>query len=766
MTHRQFSNVATAMDFQTTAFNTTTKGATQYSFSGASSEDIVQNIKEKMVVLNTSLVRGTKSTTTDIGVQFEPISQHVSACIHAINQLPVTERAEWFKKLITIPVYKRDIRGTYGCGERKLSYWVFTQLFNEGFEQTVLELMTDLPNFGSWLDLNKIYDEAYTNRRDSDTSKRFFETISPHFVAMWVNQLRLDNYTFNKLKNKELSTLEKEDSTISLCAKWIPKETSSLAKRTGIHKVIAHSLFSTGSGFNKLKQYRKLVAPLNSAINTTEKLMASKRFDQIKFRLVPGRCLNKFHRCWLDEDKSGSRRHEGDPTRDACRLHYQKFLEDVAAGKTSAKGKSMFVHEIAREIRSVVSNGCYFSYDQGSDSLQSWKTANPERYTLLNAQFNDHFVEIVKIMSENGANFEDTVFQADVSGSMTGDPLDVALSVSAIGATATEGPFHNRVLTFESQSRWVKLEYPKSVHEYSSFAGSNNQNHNSVGVTKFPIGSKFEPSRVGKELDWIEKIYVLLCSGWGGSTNMISALDQIVAIAEQYGVPLPKRAITITDMEWDNADTNSFRGTFKSQCFRRNSQILSNGSYKTLLQKITQCVTSSGYEMPEFVCWNVNGNNRGVPAVASDSKVLMVSGFSVSMLKLFLNTGTLSTGSKDPTSNSWELLDTILSHEDYEFVRDTCNRVGEVRGQTVQAQPMSIKTPLVRKPEMMMPAPQIVNHDGARWEQDVSDAYGCGEVKVPQAPAKTVTSASITDMVDNMSRDDMKTMLQALMNKI
>jgi hypothetical protein len=67
---------------------------------------------------------------------------------------------------------------------------------------------------------------------------------------------------------------------------------------------------------------------------------------------------------------------------------------------------------------------------------------------------------------------------------------------------------------------------------------------------------------------------------------------------------------------------------------------------------------------------------------------------------------------------------------------------------------------------MMMPAPQIVNHDGARWEQDVSDAYGCGEVKVPQAPAKTVTSASITDMVDNMSREDMKTMLQALMNKI
>jgi len=144
----------------------------------------------------------------------------------------------------------------------------------------------------------------------------------------------------------------------------------------------------------------------------------------------------------------------------------------------------------------------------------------------------------------------------------------------------------------------------------------------------------------------------------------------------------------------------------------------------------------------------------------------MVSGFSVSMLKLFLNTGTLSSGSKDPTANSWELLDTILSHEDYDFVRDTCNRVGEVRGHNVEVQPMSIKTPLSRKPEMMMPAPQIVNHDGARWEQDVSDAFGCGEVKAPQAPANTVTSASITDMVDKMSRDDMKTMLQALMNKI
>ena len=764
MTH-QFTNVANAMDFQTSTFNKTSKGASQYSFSGASSTDVIQNIKEKMVVLNTSLVRGAKSTTTDIGVQFEPIAQHVSACIHAINRLPVTERAEWFKKLITIPVYKRDIRGTYGCGERKLSYWVFTQLFNEGFEQTVLEIMTDLPNFGSWLDLNKIYEEAYSNRRDSDASKRFFETISSHFVAMWVNQLHLDNFTFSKLNQKELTKYEREDSTISLCAKWVPKESSSLARRTGIHKVIANELFSTGSGFNKLKQYRKLVAPLNSEINTTEKLMTSKQFDQIKFRLVPGRCLNKFHRCWLDEDKSGSRRHEGDPARDTCRLHYQKFLEDVAAGKTSAKGKSMFVHEIAREIRSMVSDGCYFSYDQGSDPLQSWKTANPERYTLLNAQFNDHYVEIVKIMTENGASFEDTVFQADVSGSMTGDPLDVAMAVSIIGATATKGPFHNRVLTFETSSRWVKLEYPKSVDEYSSFAGSNNHDYTSTGVTKFPIGVKFDSSKVGKELDWIEKIYVILCSGWGGSTNMLSALDQIVAIAEQYGVPLPKRAITITDMQWDSADTNSFQGTFKSQCFTRNSQILSSGSYKTLLQKITQCVTQAGYEMPEFVCWNVNGGNCGLPALASDSKILMVSGFSVSMLKLFLNTGTLSSGSDDTSTNSWELLDTILTHEDYDFVRETCSRVGEVRGHTAQVQPMSIKTPLVRKPEMM-PPPRIVNHDGALWEQDVSDAYGCGKVKAPQAPSKTVTSASITDMVDNMSREDMKTMLQALMNKI
>ena len=116
------------------------------------------------------------------------------------------------------------------------------------------------------------------------------------------------------------------------------------------------------------------------------------------------------------------------------------------------------------------------------------------------------------------------------------------------------------------------------------------------------------------------------------------------------------------------------------------------------------------------------GNNSGTPALASDPDIRMVSGFNVSMLKLFFNTGELTAPEGKTQCDSWEMLDTILSHEDYDKVRDVCDRVGEVRG---QSKPVSYKT------AAMMPAPQVVNHDGAAWERDIGTAYGCGEAKTP-----------------------------------
>ena len=92
------TNVASAMDFHTKTFNQTAKGATQYSFAGASSVDPVQNVKEKLVVLNTSLVRGKKSTTESIGVDREIVSTHVRSVMDAIELLPLSERTEWYKK--------------------------------------------------------------------------------------------------------------------------------------------------------------------------------------------------------------------------------------------------------------------------------------------------------------------------------------------------------------------------------------------------------------------------------------------------------------------------------------------------------------------------------------------------------------------------------------------------------------------------------------------------------------------------------------------
>ena len=118
-------------------------------------------------------------------------------------------------------------------------------------------------------------------------------------------------------------------------------------------------------------------------------------------------------------------------------------------------GKAMFVHEIASEVQ----------------RSGSWPLAS-DRRILLEAQFDDHVKAIEKYRVEHGkTDMGDTVPIADVSGSMSGDPMGCAISVAVIASHFNSPAWRDYMMTFTSTPTLIRLRYPRTQREYDSTKG-------------------------------------------------------------------------------------------------------------------------------------------------------------------------------------------------------------------------------------------------------------------------------------------------------
>ena len=64
--------------------------------------------------------------------------------------------------LVLMTFNLRDVRGTYGRGERTLSYWMFMNLFKMR-PKPVSVLLRELPNYGGWMDINNLYEMTFND---------------------------------------------------------------------------------------------------------------------------------------------------------------------------------------------------------------------------------------------------------------------------------------------------------------------------------------------------------------------------------------------------------------------------------------------------------------------------------------------------------------------------------------------------------------------------------------------------------------------------
>lgn len=296
----------------------------------------------------------------------------------------------------------------------------------------------------------------------------------------------------------------------SLLAKWLPSENTSSedtkARATQIREALKMSP----------RQYRKTLSSLRNKIGILETQMSFKEWGKIDYSKLPGRALLTHKKAFLRNDSS----------------RYLKFLEGLKKGETTANVSTIYPYEILERALQ----------DPTADAL---------------------WTQLPNYATQKG------LVVADVSGSMIGDPLFVAVSLAIYFAERCEGVFHNKFMTFSSRPQLVEI----------------------------PEGTLRD------------KYYSMSREDWGMSTNLGAIFDKILDAAKSCDAPqeeLPETLYIISDMEFDS-------------CVRVD---------KTLYQYAKESFENAGYKLPNVVFWNVNSRGNNLPVRKNEIGTTLISGLS------------------------------------------------------------------------------------------------------------------------------------------
>lgn len=308
----------------------------------------------------------------------------------------------------------------------------------------------------------------------------------------------------------------------SLCAKWLPSANASSLETKSAAKIIQRRLGMTA------KQYRKTLSSLRKKIKIVESLMSQKNWDEIDFSKIPSRAGFLYSNAFLRREETSER--------------YIKFIKNK---------------------NTKVNAGVLYPYECVHKALDFlWRSVgNEDKIEVINKYWDnlkDYF---------NNAKFNGIAI-VDTSGSMSGRPIEVALSLGLYCAEKNKGEFKDKFITFSERPEIVKLE----------------------GDTFF------------------EKVSNMNKANWGFNTNIEKVYNLLLSIAVESGCSqeeIPQNLIIISDMQFDTGCVSGI-STMKSA---------------------KQKWKDYGYTMPHLTFWNVDARQDSFPALLSED-ITLVSGFS------------------------------------------------------------------------------------------------------------------------------------------
>lgn len=348
-----------------------------------------------------------------------------------------------------------------------------------------------------------------------------------------VNQYTVTNLIAKQLE-EDMKNMEAGKS-ISLLAKWLPSENAGKKSLVEARKVAALLGWTGNSrevelGNNTFKRvpslrtYRKNVVALRKYYdNFLERLMSEKRWGEIDYSTLPSQAHKKHVKAFLRHDET----------------RYRNYLESVQKGEAKINAGTLFAYQLYDMV-----NGYNVSPSEVKAADALWK--NLPDYT-------------------RGQN---ALVLADVSGSMSGFPMSVSVSLALYFAERNEGMFKDYFLTFTDNSRLQKIS--------------------------------------GNTLS--AKMRSIESSDWAMSTNLQSAFDAILKAAKDGNATpdeMPSTLYIISDMQFNQA---------------------TRANDKTNLEVATEKYRAAGYELPHIVFWNANAYGNDSPATMYDDRVTLISG--------------------------------------------------------------------------------------------------------------------------------------------
>lgn len=340
----------------------------------------------------------------------------------------------------------------------------------------------------------------------------------------------LESDVFTLFLNQLISDLQTDKP--SLLAKWLKSENTSSKKSRQLATKTRKAFGMTG------KEYRKTLSELRKKIDVVERKMSSNKWGDIKYEAVPSQAMFRFRKAF--------RRHDEE--------RFLEYIDSVNQGKTKINSSAMYPYQIVGKLSSC-----------------------PWNMTMVD----DSTIKEMQAMWDNLPDYlegkdDRAICVVDTSGSMSGDPLAVALSLGLYCAERLNGEFKDHFITFSTSPKLQRVS----------------------GNTLF------------------EKISGMCRAEWEFNTNLEAVFDLILNRAIKFEMnqqELPDKLIIISDMEFDSAS--------------------SGNADKTLMKVINDKFIKNGYIMPSLVFWNVNARNKQFPMSLDDRGFINVSGLSPSLFE-------------------------------------------------------------------------------------------------------------------------------------
>lgn len=350
---------------------------------------------------------------------------------------------------------------------------------------------------------------------------------------------------------KKQFMLDLSCNTPSLLAKWLKSENAS-SKETKHLAEITRQYFGLSH-----REYRKALSTLRKRINVLERLMSANEWDKIEFDKIPS--------------KAGLIYKNAFARRDIIKAKYEKFAKDET---TKVNASVLNPVDIAHQI--------FYNHRPSETERLMW-----DKYW---ANLKDYY---------NGRE-ENGIAIVDVSGSMSGQPMDAAVSMGAYIAERGKGPFQNHFITFSDRPELVE------------FNG----------------------------IDLYDKFHRARYADWGGSTNIEATFDLLLNTALKNHCTqedIPQTMYIFSDMEFNtcvSCGSNVTSRGWLSSYYERNV-IRDQGQIETLLESIARKWREHGYELPRVIFWNLNARQNNIPALGG--RFSYVSGFSMNMVEQILS---------------------------------------------------------------------------------------------------------------------------------